>query len=935
IRELALYPPTSDGLPVRFGMDLDLNVAKLRQFAYSSVDGVNYPGLAIDGYVDDSSAWASTNAAGPHQFQVHFPQDELVRGIHLYSGFEGQPSTVMEDFTVEYHNGSAWVAFSGGTISGNTDGERSLWFDAAVATSKIRVYTTDARQAVIRELVVFAENGGSAYPLWTDALDEAPPSESFLDYEDDYYTIENRSNGLNLGTSTMGSFTTTDEPWFQVLLNIGTDTYRLRSKDSERCFEVSLASTNEGAAIIEGDYSAMPHQRWRLESIDGTHFQIVNVWSGLVLGLDGTNVVQVADGTEFSKQWKINYETHYTKRGQASHAHFNFMFKPGWAYRWNYDEESAFEYGQYMPMQWGSINSATAGILRYQPNWYGRANQTTVLGFNEPDKEDQANIEEEDAAYQWPRLERMRLPLVGPCPAQNNGSWRQTYEPIAGEHGLRSEYMALHWYSGCNGGSPQNIINVINSLHNAYGKPIWITEFAVKDWSGTSTGWNRNDNFNWLAEFIWRAEGIDHLKKYSVFEWGVEDNNADPTVNDAPTMGLHVQNDSSDPGYEDLSECGLLLAGWDGDAMVRDDKPYIIHNRGQGLRLIDNPNSNTVTYADILNRDQSEQFVLKAASSGKKYMVGLTTGRRLFCDGSTVGLADAGTAGSSVEWELNEYQHGWFYIDHPSTGTRLRITSGHVIDVASDSTTGDNLRFRFIVPAVAFEVPAEAEGNVLVGYDFNASSSYPMAPTMLSSNVSATTMTTLMDLNPSAGFGDTSGLDGTGVAFGRVDELGALTLAVDDAPTASFAAAVAGDDYMSFTVTPENGQTLILSSISFKAIKRNSGSVDEYAVTDGSGTMIGSAVMATTVGGAADIYDSFVIDLAGTAYETISAATEFRIYAWGPSTTSPWGTAAAIDKVVLRGGTSVSTIPTAIAQSVETPEDTPVELTLTGSDEEG
>ncbi len=902
IKELALYAPTTDGSSVPFGTDLDLNIAKQRQFVCSSIGGANFPGLAIDGYVDDSSAWASTDTAGPHTFDVHFPQSELIRGVHLYSGFEGISGTQMEDFTVDYWDGSAWITFSGGSVTGNTEENLILWFDAAVAATKVRVQTTDSKQAVIRELVVFAENGRAAYPLWTDALDEAPPSQSFLDYEDSYYSLENRSTGLNLSSSTNGSFTTSAEPWFQVLLNIGTDTYRLRSKDRAACFEVALASTNEGAVIIEGEYASMPHQRWRLEnSADGMYFQIINVWSGLVLGLDGTNVVQQASGAEFSKQWKINYKTHYPKKGQASFAHFNFMYESSWNYNWGYTGESDYDYGQYMPMQWGGMASSSAGILRQQPIWYSRANQTTVLGFNEPDKESpQSNIEEEIAAYQWPRFERMNLPLVGPCPAQHNGTWRKAYEAIAEEQGFRSEYMALHWYAGCNGGNPQNIIKVINSLYSTYGKPIWITEFAVKDWYATGS-WSRNDNYNWLAEFLWRAEGITHLKKYSIFEWGVEDNNADPTVGDGPTMGLHNSNDKNDPGYEDLSECGLLLAGWDGDASVRNNKPYIIHNKGRFLRLMDDPNSNTVTYADVLNRDQMEQFILQTASSGKTYIVGLSSGRLLSYDGSNIGLADAGTTDTRVEWVLNEYQYGWYYIDHPSTGTRLRMTDANMIDAADDSTTGDNLRFRFIVPAMEFEIPDEAVGTVLVGYDFDASSSYPTAPTMLSPSVTASLLTSPMDVATVSSVGDTSGQDATGVGFGSTDMLGCLGIGVDDATTANFSDAVAGDDYITFTVAPGDDRYLKLSSLSFKATKKVATSVDEYAVTDRFGNLIGSAATITNVVGLTGTYDSIVVDLTRTALANITESTEFRIYAWGRGSSSTGGTLATIDKLVLRG----------------------------------
>ncbi len=699
--DLALYPPTDDGAAVPFGTDMDLNLAKLRQVEASSIDDVNFPKLAIDGYADDTSCWIGEG--GTQELEISWLQAEKIRGIHLYSGYDEQPGTQIENFNVDYWDSgsSSWVTFANGSVTGNAELEREVRFSAAKEVTKIRIQSLDTDAPVIRELVVLPENGGSEYPLWTDVQDEVPPTEDFMDYDDGYYTIENRDTGTFFTTSTNGSsLVSSSDAWFQLLLNIGTDTYRLRSKESGECFEVSLASTNEGAAIVEGVYSSAPHQRWRLiDSGDGTHFRIVNVWSGLALDVDGTSVVQKSITSDASQEWSFDYRDHVTKKGQVAFFHYNYMYQPGWFYSWSATAENDCAYGDYHPMQWGWFTGSTPVILRDQPKWYSRAQVTCAMGFNEPDKEDQSNIPEEDAADQWPRFERMRLPLVGPCPAQNNGTWRKTYEPLAEERGLRSEYMALHWYAGCNGGSPQNIINVINNLYNAYGKPIWITEFAVKDWSGTSTGWDRNDNFNWLAEFLWRAESIDHLKKYSLFEWGTEDNNADPTVNDAPTMGLHIRNDKTNSGYEDLSELGLMLAGWDCDDTVRDAKEYIFHNKGSGLRLIDHPASNTVTQANILHRTGTDQFIFETAPNGKKYIIGVNDGRRLSYDGSSVGLSAAGTTGTEVEWSLSEYQHGWYYINHPGTGKRLRITSAGVIDVVDDATANNNVRFRFVRPA--------------------------------------------------------------------------------------------------------------------------------------------------------------------------------------------------------------------------------------------
>ncbi|MGE9270709.1 MAG: glycosyl hydrolase, partial [Verrucomicrobiales bacterium] len=307
---------------------------------------------------------------------------------------------------------------------------------------------------------------------------------------------------------------------------------------------------------------------------------------------------------------------------------------------------------------------------------------------------------------QWPRLERFRLPLLGPCPANYKGAWRTAYETIAEEQGLRADYMAMHWYSisGASSGSPSTLINNMQTLYDLYGKPIWLTEFSTRDFVGDKTTWSRNHNYNFLAEFIWRAESLPWLKQYSVFEWAMYGGDPDttdaasddPAAMNSPRLALHYQNDSTDPGWEDLAECGLLLAGWDGNDRVLDDTAYIIHNKGRFLRLIDDPESDTVTTANVLHRAETEQFMLQTAPNGNKYLIGLSDGRRLSCDGSSVSLAAANTTGTAVEWTLNEYQYGWFYLDHPATGKRLNITSAGVVNVASSTSANDNVRFRFI-----------------------------------------------------------------------------------------------------------------------------------------------------------------------------------------------------------------------------------------------
>jgi hypothetical protein len=199
---------------------------------------------------------------------------------------------------------------------------------------------------------------------------------------------------------------------------------------------------------------------------------------------------------------------------------------------------------------------------------------------------------------------------------------------------------------------------------------------------------------------------------------------------------------------------------------------------------------------------------------------------------------------------------------------------------------------------------ATAKKAILVGYDFDADAADQGAATTVADKLSASQLTSPMGIAFETAMGDNSGVAADGEVFGNTNTFGAVAIGVDDATASSFAEAVAADDYVSFAVTPDDGTGFHLTHLSFKAAKESTGSVDEYAVTDGSGNLIGSAAVITNVVGLTGAYDGVSVDLAGTAYEFIGEATEFRIYAWGRGTNSTANTLAAIDKVALYGEVS-------------------------------
>ncbi len=194
-----------------------------------------------------------------------------------------------------------------------------------------------------------------------------------------------------------------------------------------------------------------------------------------------------------------------------------------------------------------------------------------------------------------------------------------------------------------------------------------------------------------------------------------------------------------------------------------------------------------------------------------------------------------------------------------------------------------------------------SDNSILVGYDFDADASDQSAATTIADELTASPLTSPMGIEFVATVGDNSGMGAGGVAFGSTNTLGCVGIGVDAATASSFEEAVAGNDYVTFTVTPDDGAGFHLRKISFKAAREHENSVDEYAVTDGSGTLIGSPGIITNVVGLTGSYDGVSVDLTGTDYEFISEAVEFRIYAWGRGTTQTSSTLAAIDKVALHG----------------------------------
>jgi hypothetical protein len=769
------------GFPL--GTDVQLNLARQRPASASSAQlnniyGPGYAKNAFDGYIDNASRWiAATDAAGQH-LEIDLLSSHRVGSAHLYAGFSdpAAPATVtlpLADFTLQYLDPatSSWLPVPGATITGNTQTARVVEFTTPVTTSRIRLVTASASVGRVQELLVFPPRpGGGSYPLGQDVVHSAPPSAKWDTYSDSFYRLRNVGpdrrlglvNGAVLNTSADNNNPLPTE--WQLLLNHRDGTYRVRNAVSGLCLALAQISLAADTPVTAEEYSGLPHQDWRLRFIDASQFHLVNAYSGLALqpanssyAVGSSLVVRpaVANNVQY---WTTSFRRHFPKKGIAAtsalirtssnpyvttsdltfHQDHYQRYNGSWSYGWGRQSAATLPYlaadftHAYNPMQWGNF-SWDHGSNQGPPENRHRELQASpkpvhFMGFNEPEHETQGYILPENAILRWPRLEARDVPLVAPVPAsiQVNSStnpatpaagWMNDFVTAADALGYRRDYTSVHWYAAPNATS---LINHLENIYEAYKRPVWLTEFSTADWNQNSS-WTDAANFNFLAEFMWRAESLPWLKRYSIFTFIEADpNNPNTNPNQGAPDPLTAPRSNTLRADGSLTAFGELYAGWDGVAAVVNDKAYHLHNKSV-YRRVQNPGQPAIAPTDLVTSVSPETsatgnqwFLVPGTTANTVRIVSTLDNRRLrYWNGTYVGMAPATTITGQVEWRLDADVHGWFFISHPQSGARLRIDTNGTPLHGSGTATSDEYKWRFVRPAVPdFVGPPAAPANL-------------------------------------------------------------------------------------------------------------------------------------------------------------------------------------------------------------------------------
>ncbi|WUH90086.1 sigma-70 family RNA polymerase sigma factor [Streptomyces sp. NBC_00433] len=192
-----------------------------------------------------------------------------------------------------------------------------------------------------------------------------------------------------------------------------------------------------------------------------------------------------------------------------------------WYYTWSTTHSGVSGPG-FVPMIWGSASADANGLAQ------AKKAGPYLLGFNEPDMSAQSNMTVDQALALWPKVEATGKVLGSPAVAYGGdtaGGWLDRFMSGAKTKGYRVDFIALHWYGGdfTTPNAVAQLKSYLQAVHNRYHKPIWLTEFALIDFShGTRFPTDQQQ-----AAFVTAAakmlDGLPYLQRYAWFGLGADD----------------------------------------------------------------------------------------------------------------------------------------------------------------------------------------------------------------------------------------------------------------------------------------------------------------------------------------------------------------------------------------------------------------------------
>lgn len=210
---------------------------------------------------------------------------------------------------------------------------------------------------------------------------------------------------------------------------------------------------------------------------------------------------------------------------------------------------------------WNIAGTPTAdyeyALIRHNAGWPGwndinaKTNANTLLGFNEPDQADQANMTVEEAIRQWPEMMKSGLRIGSPAPANPQNNWITNFLSKCDSLNYRVDFVAVHCY--WNSRTPQQWYSGLKAIYDRVKRPLWITEWNNgANWTGEA--WPSDPaaqfekQYNDIKGILQVLDTTSFIERYSIYNW-VENKRAMVLADTLTKAGKYYAADKSGFAY--------------------------------------------------------------------------------------------------------------------------------------------------------------------------------------------------------------------------------------------------------------------------------------------------------------------------------------------------------------------------------------------------
>ncbi len=245
-----------------------------------------------------------------------------------------------------------------------------------------------------------------------------------------------------------------------------------------------------------------------------------------------SHTIQVVAVTKDKKRIHSSLRTFFVSKkgmGLDSKAKMDDM-NISWYYNWSLTPHMNMNKNiQFVPMIYGVYSGASQWLLENGKLY------PYILGFNEPDREDQANLLV-NQAVSFQKYFTNTNSIIGAPAVSYDPSVNQWFIEYAQKINMNDiDFIPVHvYYDWAGEGMAQSFLKVIDDTYKKYKKPIWVTEYGIANQWLYGSQSQSEEMEQQLQQFMKETiEGLEkraYVERYTWFSFGTDDINGGKTA---------------------------------------------------------------------------------------------------------------------------------------------------------------------------------------------------------------------------------------------------------------------------------------------------------------------------------------------------------------------------------------------------------------------